>query len=63
MARTTGFTATAATDMILNGIFNQKGMFPPELVGKIPECFHYIINYLKERKIIYKKTEKIIDRK
>jgi lysine 6-dehydrogenase len=58
MARTTGYTATAAADMILNGVFSKKGMFPPELVGKVPECFHYILNYLKDRKVIYKKTEK-----
>lgn len=58
MARTTGFTASAAADMILNGVFSKKGMFPPELVGKVPECFHYILNYLKERNIFYKKTEK-----
>lgn len=61
MARTTGFTATAAANMILSGVFNKKGMFPPELVGKYPECFQYIISYLKERKIFYKKTEKIIN--
>src|SRR6056297_927473 len=58
MARTTGYTATAAADMILNGVFSKKGMFPPELVGKVPECFHYILNYLNDRKVIYKKTEK-----
>ena len=53
MARTTGFTATATADMILNGVFNKKGMFPPELVGKNPECFKYILGYLKERNINY----------
>ncbi|MEE4196148.1 MAG: saccharopine dehydrogenase C-terminal domain-containing protein [Bacteroidales bacterium] len=57
MARTTGFTATAAADMILNQIFDQKGVFPPELVGKYPECFNYILRYLEKRNIIYKKTE------
>ena len=58
MARTTGYTATAVSDMLLNGVFSKKGMFPPELIGKYPECFHYILNYLKERNVIYKKTEK-----
>ena len=58
MARTTGFTATAAADMILNGVFNQKGMFPPELVGKNPECFEFILKYLDDRNIKYVKTEK-----
>lgn len=58
MARTTGFTATATADMILNNVFNEKGMFPPELVGKRPECFKYILNYLEKRNIHYLKTVK-----
>lgn len=60
MARTTGFTASATAQMILDGVFTQKGVFPPELVGKQPKCLDYIFNYLKERNIEYKKTERII---
>jgi saccharopine dehydrogenase-like NADP-dependent oxidoreductase len=60
MARTTGFTATATADMILNNVFNEKGMFPPELVGKNPTCFNYILKYLKERNINYVKSEREI---
>lgn len=58
MARTTGYTATAAADMLLENVFTQKGMFPPELVGKNPKCFEFILKYLKERNINYFKTEK-----
>lgn len=57
MARTTGFTATGTAEMILNGKFTGKGVFPPELVGKHPDCFEYILNYLRERNIMYKVTE------
>ena len=53
MARTTGYTATAAANMILDGLFDEKGVFPPELIGKHENCFHYIINYLKDRDIHY----------
>lgn len=60
MARTTGFTATATADMILNNVFNEKGMFPPELVGKNPTCYNYILKYLKERNINYIKSEREI---
>jgi saccharopine dehydrogenase-like NADP-dependent oxidoreductase len=60
MARTTGFTATAATDMVLNNVFNEKGIFPPELIGKKAECFTYILDYLKDRDINYIKSEKFI---
>ena len=54
MARTTGFTATGTAEMILAGKFNEKGVFPPELVGKEPECFKFIMNYLEERNVHYK---------
>jgi len=60
MSRTTGYTATAAANLFLDGIFKEKGVFPPELVGKHEECFNYFINYLKDRNVIYKKTSKFI---
>ena len=53
MARTTGYTATAAANMLLEGLFQEKGVFPPELVGKHARCFEYIMRYLKERNVIY----------
>lgn len=58
MSRTTGYTATAAANLILNGTFTEKGLFPPELIGKHEECFNFIMNYLKERGVIYSKTVK-----
>ena len=60
MARTTGYTATAAANLFLDGLFREKGVFPPELVGKHEECFHYFMNYLKDRNIHYIK-EKVVD--
>ena len=60
MSRTTGYTATAAANLFLEGIFNEKGVFPPELVGKHEECFNYFISYLSERNVIYKKTTKLL---
>ncbi len=60
MSRTTGYTATAAANMFLEGLFSEKGVFPPELVGKHEVCFTYFLNYLKERNIHYKKSSKII---
>lgn len=55
MARTTGYTATAAANMYLDGLFDEKGVFPPELVGKHKACFDYFISYLKDRNVIYRK--------
>ena len=56
MARTTGYTATAAANMFLDGIFSAKGVFPPELIGKYKSCFDYILRYLEERGVQYVKT-------
>lgn len=60
MARTTGYTASAAANLFLEGEFTEKGVFPPELVGKYEYCFHYFLNYLKERNIHYKKNSKLV---
>lgn len=61
MARCTGYTATATANMFLDGLFTEKGVFPPELLGKYKSCFNYIINYLKDRNVIYKKESRIIN--
>lgn len=58
MARTTGFTATATAEMILNRTFTEKGVFPPELVGKNPDCFEFILSYLQARNVHYKVIER-----
>ena len=57
MARTTGYTATAAANLILGNLFNEKGVYPPELVGKHPSCYQFVIHYLKDRNVIYKKSD------
>ena len=49
MARTTGYTCTAAVNLLAKGMFNEKGIMPPELVGKHKDCFDFIVDYLKER--------------
>jgi len=56
MARTTGYTATAAANLVLEGLFSEKGVFPPELVGKHEACFNYFLKYLEERNIYYVKS-------
>jgi len=51
MARTTGYTCTAAVNLIAQNLFQEKGVFPPELIGKHKTCFDFVLNYLKERKV------------
>jgi len=57
MARTTGYTCTAAANLILANKFTQKGVFPPELVGGKDGCFEFVMDYLAQRNVIYIKVE------
>lgn len=57
MARTTGYTCTAAVNLVGKAMFTEKGVFPPELVGKYKACFDFVINYLKERGVNWKIKE------
>lgn len=53
MARTTGYTCTAAVNLVLHGKFTRKGISPPEFLGETDGCFHFILDYLKERGVVY----------
>ena len=57
MSRTTGYTCTAAVNLIMKELFTDKGVFPPELVGKHKNCFDFVMNYLKERNVNWKRSE------
>jgi len=56
MSRTTGYTCTAAINLLADKLFTDKGVFPPEMIGKDEKCFNYILKYLEERNIFYKAT-------
>ena len=57
MSRTTGYTCTASANLIAKNLFAEKGVFPPELVGKNKNCFDFVFDYLKQRNVIWKKKE------
>ncbi|MCB0708805.1 MAG: hypothetical protein KDC15_05390, partial [Chitinophagaceae bacterium] len=57
MSRTTGYTCTAALNMLIEKVFTAKGVFPPELVGKDETCFNFILQYLAERNVNYTRLE------
>lgn len=57
MARTTGYTCTAAVHLLLNGSFIRKGICPPEYLGEEEEHFRFILNHLKSRGVEYKVRE------
>jgi saccharopine dehydrogenase-like NADP-dependent oxidoreductase len=53
MARTTGYTCTAAAELVLKNSYNKKGVSPPEFLGENEADFNFIMDYLKERGVIY----------
>jgi lysine 6-dehydrogenase len=49
MARTTGYTCTAVTRLVLDGSYSQKGISPPEFVGRVEGCWESVKGYLENR--------------
>jgi len=49
MARTTGYTCTAVARLVLDGEYSQRGISPPEFVGRAEGCWERIEDYLQER--------------
>ena len=58
MSRTTGYTCAAAARLVIEQWYDRIGVSPPEYIGEEEKCFKYIMNYLKERNVIYSLTEK-----
>jgi saccharopine dehydrogenase-like NADP-dependent oxidoreductase len=56
MARTTGYTCTAAVRMVARGLYARKGISPPEYVGQAPGCWEFIRGELAARGIHYLET-------
>ena len=53
MARTTGYTATAAVHLLTEGKFERKGICPPEYLGENADNFEFVLEYQKQRGINY----------
>lgn len=51
MARTTGYTATMIVRAFAEGLIDLKGIVPPEFLGLKENCFDFILQGLKDRKI------------
>ncbi len=57
MARTTGYTATVVLRLLANGLYKEKGISPPEYIGKRKENVDFILRGLGERGVVYKIKE------
>ena len=51
MARTTGYTCTIIARQVAKGLFTQKGICPPEYVGKTSGCFEDLLAEYAKRNI------------
>lgn len=56
MARTTGYTATTVLRLLKDGLFDQKGIITPEIIGKDETCVKFVLENLKQKNIVYKQT-------
>jgi saccharopine dehydrogenase-like NADP-dependent oxidoreductase len=57
MARTTGYTCTAAAGLVLDGSYRRRGISPPEFLGEDERNFRSIMAHLKARGVIYNRRE------
>ena len=53
MARTTGFSCTAAVRMVAAGLYRRKGISPPEFVGREAGCWAFIRAELAKRGVVF----------
>jgi lysine 6-dehydrogenase len=58
MARTTGYACTAAANLVLEKGFATKGVSPPEIIGSNSSCYDFIMNYLQQRNVVFKRSKK-----
>lgn len=58
MGRTTGFTATAVMNLIINNKINATGIITPEELALDNSSFDFVVEYFKSRKISIQNIEK-----
>jgi len=54
MSRTTGYTCTVISRLVLEGKYRQTGISPPEFVGATDGCYESIMSMLADRGVHYK---------
>jgi lysine 6-dehydrogenase len=61
MARTTGYTATTVLRLLAKGLFDRKGICPPEYIGQKAECVDFILKELEKSGIFYNQVVENLD--
>lgn len=57
MARTTGYTCTAAARAVADGVFKTVGVSPPERLGSTPGGYDLVMKHLAERGVRFRVSE------
>jgi saccharopine dehydrogenase-like NADP-dependent oxidoreductase len=56
MARTTGYTCAIVARQVARGLFAQKGICPPEYVGREEDCYRDLLSEYAKRNIVLEET-------
>jgi saccharopine dehydrogenase-like NADP-dependent oxidoreductase len=59
MARTTGYTCTAAVRALAERRFTEPGLIPPEVLGRAPGLYEFIVDRLAERGVRFTVTDDV----
>lgn len=57
MARTTGYTCTAAVRVVAEGLYAEPGITPPELLARDARCYDRIFALLAQRGVTFRYSE------
>jgi lysine 6-dehydrogenase len=60
MARTTGYTCTAAVRLLAAGLYSRPGITPPELLGREAGCADFILADLARNGVVFQHREEPI---
>jgi len=60
MARTTGYTCTAALRAVASGLYTTRGVSPPEYLGRAPGCYDFVMAELGKRGIHFCEHEEML---
>jgi lysine 6-dehydrogenase len=61
MARTTGYTCTAAVRLLAQGVYRQVGISPPEFLGREPGCYEFVMAELAKRGVVFRESTQTPD--
>ncbi|MHA2175019.1 MAG: saccharopine dehydrogenase C-terminal domain-containing protein [Candidatus Hodarchaeales archaeon] len=56
MARTTGYTCSIVTRLVAKGVYNRKGISPPEYIGQNSACYSTLLKELEKRGVTITET-------